>query len=171
MFYTSEGLRLLTGSDDKGLLLYEVSEANQKFNLIENGLNSLKNGFQVKPALADLNNDGFYELLVGNARGGLQLYQTPWKKLTTNTKEINNAAEEQIIVYPNPSDDFIHLKYASAKSFSDVKISIFDVLGRCLLQWKNYIENSPKNISTLPNGFYKIQIEDGLKKYYTPFIR
>lgn len=171
MFYTSEGLRLLTGSDDKGLLLYEVSEANQKFNLIENGLNSLKNGFQVKPALADLNNDGLYELLVGNARGGLQLYQTSWKKLTTNTKEINNAAEEQIIVYPNPSDDFIHLKYASANSFSKGKISIFDVLGRCLLQWKNYIENSPINISTLPNGFYKIQIEDGLKKYYTPFIR
>ena len=171
MFYTSEGLRLLTGSDDKGLLLYEVSEANQKFNLIENGLNSLKNGFQVKPALADLNNDGLYELLVGNARGGLQLYQTSWKKLTTNTKEINNAAEKQIIVYPNPSDDFIHLKYASANSFSKGKISIFDVLGRCLLQWKNYIENSPINISTLPNGFYKIQIEDGLKKYYTPFIR
>jgi hypothetical protein len=151
--------------------LYEVSEANQKFNLIENGLNSLKNGFQVKPALADLNNDGFYELLVGNARGGLQLYQTPWKKLTTNTKEINNAAEKQIIVYPNPSDDFIHLKYASANSFSKGKISIFDVFGRCLLRWEHYIENSPINISTLPNGFYKIQIEDGVKKYYTPFIR
>jgi hypothetical protein len=171
MFYTSEGLRLLTGSDDKGLLLYEVSEANQKFNLIENGLNSLKNGFQVKPALADLNNDGLYELLVGNARGGLQLYQTPWKKLTTNTKEIKNVVEDEIIVYPNPSDDFIHLKYASAKSFSNVKISIFDVLCRCLMTLENYNENSPINISTLPNGFYNIQIEDGVKKYYTPFIR
>jgi hypothetical protein len=151
--------------------LYEVSEASQKFNLVENGLITLKNGFQVKPALADINNDGFFDLLVGNARGGLQLYQTPWKKLTTNTKEINNATEEQIIVYPNPSDDFIHLKYASAKSFSNVKISIFDVLGRCLLHWKNYIENSPINISTFPNGFYQIQLEDGMEKYHTTFIR
>jgi hypothetical protein len=125
----------------------------------------------VKPALADINNDGFYELLVGNARGGLQLYQTPWQKLTTNTKEIKNVIEDEIIVYPNPSDDFIHLKYASAKSFSNVKISIFDVLGRCLMTLENYNENSPINISTLPNGFYNIQIEDGVKKYYTPFIR
>jgi hypothetical protein len=171
MFYTSEGLRLLTGSDDKGLLLYEVSEASQKFNLLENGLSTLKNGFQVKPALADINNDGFYELLVGNARGGLQLYQTPWQKLTTNTKEIKNANSAKIIVYPNPSDDFIHLKYASANSFSNVKISVLDVLGRCLMTLENYIENSPINISTLPNGFYNIQLEDGFKKYYTPFIR
>ena len=171
MFYTSEGLRLLTGSDDKGLLLYEVSEASQKFNLLENGLSTLKNGFQVKPALADINNDGFYELLVGNARGGLQLYQTPWKKLTTNTKEIKNSNTAKIIVYPNPSDNFIRLKYESAKSFSNVKISVLDVLGRCLMTLENYNENSPINISTLPNGFYQIQLENGLEKYYTPFIR
>jgi hypothetical protein len=171
MFYTNVGLRLMTGSDDKGLLLYEVSEASQKFNLLENGLSTLKNGFQVKPALADINNDGFYELLVGNARGGLQLYQTPWQKLTTNTKEIKNANSAKIIVYPNPSDDFIHLKYASANSFSNVKISVLDVLGRCLMTLENYIENSPINISTLPNGFYQIQLENGLEKYHTPFIR
>ena len=171
MFYTNEGLRLLTGSDDKGLLLYEVSEASQKFNLVENGLSTLKNGFQVKPALADINNDGFFDLLVGNARGGLQLYQTPWQKLTTNTKEIKNASSAKIIVYPNPSDDFIRLKYESANSFSNVKISVFDVLGRCLMTLENYNENSPINISTLPNGFYQIQLEDGMEKYHTTFIR
>jgi hypothetical protein len=171
MFYTNVGLRLMTGSDDKGLLLYEVSEASQKFNLLENGLSTLKNGFQVKPALADINNDGFYELLVGNARGGLQLYQTPWQKLTTNTKEIKNANTAKIIVYPNPSDNFIRLKYESANSFSNVKISVLDVLGRCLMTLENYNENSPINISTLPNGFYQIQLENGLEKYHTPFIR
>ena len=171
MFYSNEGLRLLTGSDDKGLLLYEVSEASQKFNLVENGLSTLKNGFQVKPALADINNDGFFDLLVGNARGGLQLYQTPWQKLTTNTKEIKNASSAKIIVYPNPSDDFIRLKYESANSFSNVKISVFDVLGRCLMTLENYNENSPINISTLPNGFYQIQLEDGMEKYHTTFIR
>ena len=171
LFNTNEGLRLLTGSDDKGLLLYEVSEASQKFNLLENGLSTLKNGFQVKPALSDINNDGFYELLVGNARGGLQLYQTPWQKLTTNIKEIKNANTAKIIVYPNPSNDFIRLKYESANSFSNVKISVFDVLGRCLMTLENYNENSPINISTLPNGFYQIQLEDGLEKYHTTFIR
>ena len=171
MFYTNEGLRLLTGSDDKGLLLYEVSEASQKFNLLENGLSTLKNGFQVKPALADINNDGFFDLLVGNARGGLQLYQTPWQKLTTNIKEFKNANTAKIIVYPNPSDDFIRLKYESANSFSNVKISVLDVLGRCLLTLENYNENSPINISTLPNGFYQIQLEEGLEKYHTTFIR
>ena len=70
--------------------------------------------------MADINNDGFYELLVGNARGGLQLYQTQWQKLTTNTKEIKNSNTAKIIVYPNPSDNFIRLKYESAKSFSNV---------------------------------------------------
>jgi hypothetical protein len=160
----------LTGSDDKGLLLYEVSEASQKFNLVENGLSTLKNGFQVKPALADINNDGFFELLVGNARGGLQLYQTPWQKLTTNIKEFKNATSK-IIVYPNPSDNFIRLKYESANSFSNVKISVLDVLGRCLMSLENYNENSPIDISTLPNGFYQIQLADGLEKYHTTFIR
>lgn len=131
----------------------------------------MKNGFQVKPALADLNNDGFYELLVGNARGGMQLYQTPWQKVTTNTKEIEQLASPKIIVYPNPSDDFIQLKYESAKSFSKVKISVFDVMGRCLMTLENYNESSPINISMLPSGFYNIQWEAGVERYYIPFIR
>ncbi|MBU6168624.1 MAG: VCBS repeat-containing protein, partial [Bacteroidetes bacterium] len=88
LIQTKEGFKLITGSDEKGILPYDVGGLNSIFRQAEFQVRKNIIGARSVPALADINNDGYYELLVGNARGGLQLYSTPWQSMTTAHKEI-----------------------------------------------------------------------------------
>jgi hypothetical protein len=79
LFLTGEGLKLITGSEDKGILVYDANNFSLPFKQIEIPIKPNNIGFKAIPAVADINSDGFYELIVGNTRGGLQLFSTPWK--------------------------------------------------------------------------------------------
>ena len=171
VFQTSQGIHLLTGSEDKGLLLYNTSDASSSFPLIESQLNLLKNGFQVKPAIADINADGYYELLVGNARGGLQLYSTPWQSMTTAHKEIGDVENNTMRIYPNPANDLIRLSLESNDSWSKASVIIYDMLGRRVSQYENYQTGDYISIINLPKGTYYIQLNSLTKVYKTILIK
>ncbi len=69
----------------------------------------------------------------------------------------NNAAMEGLSIYPNPtSGDKI---YITTKSNIEKEATIFDVLGKKVLQATSY--NREINISTLSPGVYIIKIKEG----------
>lgn len=171
VFQTNQGIHLLTGSEDKGLLLYKTADENGPFPIVESQLNLLKNGFQVKPAIADINADGYYELLVGNARGGLQLYATPWLSMTTARRELVGVESNSLRIFPNPTNDFIRLSLESNDSWSKANVTIYDMLGRRVSQHVNYQFGDSISVINLPKGIYNVQLNIQSKVYTTRMIK
>jgi len=170
-FQTPDGLKLITGSEEKGLLLYDASKKNNAFPILSSGLASLNIGFQTKPAMADINNDGFYELLVGNARGGMQLFTTPWKK-TIVSKNINEpSSASRLKIYPNPATDIIHVEPQLFTEMFEGKLSIMDALGRTLFMHNNYRLGEELSISFLSQGYYFIRLEGNKGVWQASFVR
>ncbi len=83
---TDNGLVLMAGGDPGDLQLYGDLQAGMTGSLtvLDEDYGDLDMGHRSAPALADLDNDGYYELIVGNLRGGLELLTTGLKVGTTS---------------------------------------------------------------------------------------
>jgi hypothetical protein len=105
--FSSEGKKMmLLGTEDADLMLYDQLEDNvySSFNLAGLRTGGINEGRKVTPALADIDGDGYYELALGNERGGLALYNTPYK--ASPSSGYNPAPSNIIIdIVPNPASD------------------------------------------------------------------
>lgn len=64
---------MLLGSEAADISAYNMIEGNiyNIFNLVYNKIGNINQGSKVTQALADIDGDGYYEMAVGNERGGL----------------------------------------------------------------------------------------------------
>jgi len=100
---------LVTGSQFGNLEAYEVLGATaDSFPLISDKWGNLDEGNRSHPALADLDEDGILEMVVGNLRGGLTLYKTQLTDCTVATREVS-PARLSIGLSPNPSDAWVRV--------------------------------------------------------------
>ena len=63
---------------------------------------------------------------------------------------------DQITVFPNPADNYITIK--SDYNLEDAIISLFDLNGRRVLNYKNSSNNNIVDISSLSDGEYVLRI-------------
>jgi hypothetical protein len=171
LFLTDEGLKLITGSEDKGILVYDANNFSIPFKQIDIPIKPNNIGFKSIPAVADINSDGFYELIIGNTRGGLQLFSTPWKKSITSNNRLEPHRTNKIKVFPNPAFDFIKIETVEPSQIFEGTLSIIDPFGRTILRLKNYVLGEQVLISNLPKGYYFIQLESKYDVFKTSFIR
>ncbi len=76
----------------------------------------------------------------------------------TSVNSIKN--ESEFVIYPNPANNFIQLKYIG-KALSNVEVKIFDILGKNVLTKNVNLTQSDEqtiDISSLPKGIYVIKI-------------
>ncbi len=121
------------------------------FTEVTNTYGDIDEGHQVGLDIADVDMDGYYELIVGNYRGGLSLFDTDWiadASLIVSVDDIPSL-EEKIKIVPNPSTDYIEV--ISEQDVSQGEIGLMDINGRWV---------KPKNkgrslqIDDLPSGIY-----------------
>ena len=165
------GLKFLTGSEDKGILVYDATNFSLPFKQIDIPIKATNIGFKTIPAIADINSDGFYELIIGNTRGGLQLFSTPWKKSITSSNRLEPQGTNKIKVFPNPAFDYITIETEEPSQIFDGTLSIIDPFGRTILRIKNYVLGDQVFISNLPKGYYFVQLESKYDVYKASFIR
>jgi hypothetical protein len=86
-------------------------------------------GIRTSPAVADLNNDGFVDLAIGNYSGGITLY----KGKTPGPFGINeNEAVKQVFsIYPNPSGGEFEVVFSST---GDWMVRMIDARGKIIMQ-------------------------------------
>ena len=99
------------GSKSKTIFKYDNIENNLtgNFNLVDSNFKNINVGSHSSPAIFDLNNDSLEDFIIGNKRGGLSLFMGFNDSVNTSTLN-NETLEQEHIIFPNPSNDFINIK-------------------------------------------------------------
>jgi len=127
-------------------------------------------GYYTMPAAADLNNDGYPELLIGNNMGGIQFYGSKVVKLGIETTNKDNYAEPDFRLYPNPAHHNFNVSFVQKDGLT-YNLEIFNTLGKEIYSQK-LNEGQPfqnVDVSTISPGVYFVSIRDntggsGVKK-------
>lgn len=81
----------------------------------------------------------------------------------------DNQMDENVNIFPNPANDFLNINIK--EPITNVKISIFNSLGKLIIE--NYEENPEFRvaISEIPCGFYLLKLEYNNQNVTKKFIK
>jgi hypothetical protein len=135
-FFEFEGEALICVGSKSGILqTYEIGDATDTWSLLPDVLdvyssfNSSPLGLNSRPALGDLNGDGFPEAICGITTGGLELFMgTGYLSSRDQMSELGAIAK----IYPNPSEGQINLDYL--KDTTNYQMFIHTIDGRLVFQ-------------------------------------
>jgi len=97
----------------------------------------------------DLSNDGYLELIVGNARGGLHLLtQNPEFNAITSVR----PKPLPLQVFPNPASEFIEVRTDEIPK----ELILYNTLGQ---QW-HFTNTNKISVKEMPSGVYFLKINN-----------
>src|SRR5690606_6115649 len=162
---------LVTGSYSGKLYKYtgfqtgNVSSAFQildsVYSLIHSKLNPYS-GYRSAPAFADVDNDGNYELILGNAVGGVTIFkQSKQVSETGNLPEFSYLGNA-VTIYPNPvKNKQLNIRFReSYREGTEVCIGLYSVSGTKIFEKKVRIKNglSTLALTDVKTGIYFVRI-------------
>ena len=120
------------------------------FSLLYDYTGNILSGQKITISLADIDSDEYYEMAVGNDRGGIKFYNTIFKVDTTSNVTSDFEAEN-IIIFPNPVSDNVFISCA----LENVTLELIDIHGRIIKSLEN---NSYNDLSIIPSGIYCVKM-------------
>lgn len=116
-------------------------------------------GRSLAPAVADLDNDGYVDMIVGTYAGGLTYFKG--KKYTISLPEeplISDRKVKNLNVYPNPGNG----KYTVVNPGSEeALLQVFNLSGQKIMDKKISEESTSVNLEAFPTGIYLFILGDG----------
>lgn len=150
-----DGTPVLFIGTDKGTIREYLADGDA-YTLKQDSVGEILIGRNLAFDLADIDDDGFLEMVLGNRRGGVMLYNTPYLIDGTNspTKEIYQA---EISIHPNPVNNLLMV----SSNEEIAMVEVYSINGQLLL---TEINKTQINVSHLPNGLYlaKVSLNNGL---------
>lgn len=124
-------------------------------------------GLRSAPAVADVDGDGKYEMVVGNLYGGLNFYKwdTAAPERVTDIGNVNS----QIKIFPNPADNKITISWDASADMQH--LDIINMAGQLLLSRSLQTQLNSISIPTdiLPPGLYVCVLLSNHQKYFRKF--
>jgi hypothetical protein len=155
MFRENGITKVLVGSDRGYLYLYGNIDGNLggNFTLIDSIYGGIREGENIAPCLYDFDNNGLLDLVAGNYSGGLAYYKGV---ANPNAIEENKAVYSDLVLFPNPAKDVLNIRF---NNFNNIKktITVYDALGRQLLQTTTGETTYELKLDELQNGFYILE--------------
>ncbi len=162
---------LFVGSEKGKLFMYDSIEGNLggNFHLVSNALIDSLLTYRTTIDIADINNDGDFDLVLGSLRGGLSILSSGDTLMTALKPTLPEPA--LISVFPNPAKNLIQVNIPRIFSHG-AEISIFTGTGQKLLTQHIGANQQTLSFSTqsLPAGLYIIRVEDFEQSGNTPLI-
>ncbi|MEO6039755.1 MAG: T9SS type A sorting domain-containing protein [Saprospiraceae bacterium] len=124
---TNDGPLLLVGGNDGMLLAYQnLTPTANPYSLVSDNWGHLDVGNRSHAAFADLDDDGYMDLIVGNYRGGLELFKTVLADCVP-TATTQAPTERPVIISPNPAHNWVQVTVPGS---SPVKWRAFNAVGQ-----------------------------------------
>ena len=162
---------LLTGSETGAIYVFNELKGGSEtdFNQIAMDLGNIYEGERSNIDLWDIDNDEFLELVLGNERGGITIYNT---KIKTNgiisSSEVVEA--EVFTIYPNPVINELNIILGES-SFLRHHLKIYDAIGNEVLS-KACTSNEMKiDVSDLSPGLYFLWMEQRNSRIVRQFVK
>jgi len=164
---TPEGIFYITGTMDGPLQLYENTwnSLDSIFTLVKPNYGNIRVGENIRPAIADINGDGMYDMLIGNSRGGLTGHTTTLSVsgILPNTEL---AFVPEINLYPNPVTDILTIDFVDYQ-MDNPSLKVFNAIGQ-EMQSGNGLQLSVRD---LPNGVYFLSITGRGEQFVKRFVK
>ncbi|MFM7015618.1 MAG: T9SS type A sorting domain-containing protein [Bacteroidota bacterium] len=169
MFDNGNGYELLVGCEKGTIFHYQNIDNNLTgaFTLVDSMYEQIYEPKRATLAIADYNQDGINDLLIGNGAGGIRGYlgQLNNGVLETQTSDL------YFDVSPNPliSENVLFLKFKAP--IKNAKLELIDVLGKIV--WSCDINEDYKQIDTskMQLGTYLLSVKQGERIYSKKIIK
>ena len=162
-------LRVLTGTEDLGLSLFSRTAPTGNFSKDSIPFTRSTLGFSTRPALGDLDGDGYFEMAVGNNRGGIQLFRTPWEAARP-TGLFDLPETEALRVFPNPASQSLFFEMPEDVQGS-LALHLFDLRGRLLTSIADARFLRELDLSSLPSGNYVLRLVGSQKVWVAKVVK
>ena len=159
---TTDGPVIIVGAQGGHLEAYFVSENYEDtFFLTDEKWGNIDVGSRSHPALADIDADGMLEMVVGNYRGGLEMFKTTLVDCGVSAAiDTPSELESRLLISPNPANDWVKLQWAGY----DGQWRIFNSLGQIVGSGSLDHGLSYIDVKTWPAGVYVIEAASGNKR-------
>lgn len=138
-----------------------------KFTKVESNYGDLRDGETVHLSIADLDDDGLLDFVVGNYRGGLTMYSSDYT-VDGMHSDVFDGSEKSTKVFPNPIRDMI---YIQTREFELFTMELFNLHGISSFKIENATNSNIAIPASLIPGVYflKLQFKSG-RTYYERII-
>jgi len=156
---------MLFGIDIGKILAIDNIEGNiySKFNLVDDSFGNFNQGIRVNFSLADIDNDEYYEIAIGNERGGLAFYNTILK-IDGTSGSVDSESLSTTMVYPNPANNYVFI----TSNHPTASYTMYNTNGVKIMKLSE--GTNPLSLA-LPNGMYIIEsTENNGQKSYNKLI-
>lgn len=159
VFKTAGKTELFVGSESGHIFRYDNIDGNLSgaFSLVNASFLNRIEGGNTTPTGADIDNDGIWDLFVGNYSGGLSFF----KGSATSVNEIQNNSIWNFEFFPNPANEQITIHFYNTEN-KNFNIELFDMLGRLII--KKEISNSffQLSVKEYNSGIYLLKVSEDI---------
>jgi subtilisin-like proprotein convertase family protein len=110
---------------------------------------------------ADDEEDDSFSFVISDGQGGYVLVNDFTievdRSFPSKTKDLTNF-EQQVLVFPNPTQDFINVQLLSSKTSSSWTLSLLDINGKIVSETSVNHKTARISLEDLPNGIYLAKI-------------
>jgi len=169
-FYSEDRLMVAVGSNSGQIFLYDDIEDNLygEFNLITDNLPIIHPGKRTSVAIADIDNDGYHEMIVGNDNGGLMAFNTDFK--TGDSLSTQNPMNTfKVEITPNPANNLLKVVYTGG--VTSETYSIISIDGRLIKRGSSDQLLQGLDIQDLTAGMYLLSLETNKGNLVEKFVK
>ena len=160
---------LFMGSESGEIWQYTNIDNNLSgtFTRMNTIMDSIDEGEESIISVANINNNGQFEFLIGNKRGGLGLYT----EYIVSSTDIVSASSNTFLIAPNPTNGHIKIEFAKLIN-KNVAIQVTNMLGQTVLSEEAWLEQTiDLNLQNLPTGTYVLSVETDKERYISKLIK
>ena len=155
---------VVVGCEEGSIRVYEFNQDSiysGSFRKKFTAYSGIDEGERSSPTIADITGDGKYEMIAGNYRGGVAFFSQSDSLVYPVSSRDVDASDVAFTIYPNPARAQIHITLRGFQKNEPVTISLIDMLGRNLAEFKIATEKNDISLPHVNAGMYFIQAKQG----------